>query len=55
MIQLPDLVSTVGVRRGWIVFEDDFTIALDLDQGISGQNIIRKQGWPAMIGDGETE
>ena len=55
MMELPDLVSAIGVRRGWIVFQDDFTIALDLYQGVSCENIIRKQGRAAVIGDGEAE
>ena len=42
MIELPDLVSTVGVRRGWIVFK----MALQL---------LRIWGLSRLIGNGKME
>ncbi len=52
---LPDLVAAVMVRSVRIIFQDDFAVALDLNQRISGQNVVRKQSRSAVIGHRESE
>ena len=38
-----------------IVLEDELAVALDLDQGVRGEDVVREQGGAAVIGDGEAE
>ena len=38
-----------------VMFEDQFTMALDLNERISGENLIGEKGRTAFIGDAETE